>query len=74
MSAESLKIRIPEHLPIKQRRVLEMIAQGKPCKSMGQNEKTAEWHRMRLQDRCNLHNVADLTKLALRLGLAEVDV
>lgn len=82
MSAESLKVRIPEHLPFQERRVLEAVACGKPTKSIAVKGifrsyisiKTVERVKANLQRRVNLHNSADLTKLAIRIGLAEIDV
>lgn len=82
MSAASLKIRIPEHLPEPERKVLMEIAQGKSCKMMTipgvkrsrVGDKMAECYRSKLQHRVDLYSVAALTKLAIRIGLAEIDV
>lgn len=78
MSIESQKIRIPEHLTLGQRRVLEMIAAGMTTKEqadmMGISVKSVDYHRAKLKRKTNLHCEAELTKLAIRLGLATVDV
>lgn len=83
MSAASLKIRIPEHLPPQQREVLRWIVEGRPIKGgvmMAVKTKRMltvhgmEHHVGELKRRTGLQTNAELTKLALRIGLTEIDV
>lgn len=78
MSAQSLKIRIPEHIPTRQRRCLELLSQGKKyytiAQEMGISEKTVDFHLCKLRARTQLESNAQLIKLAIRIHLAEVDV
>ena len=82
MSAKSLTVRVACDLPETERRLLEGLAIGKPMKSIrikGDRKlyvtlKGLEYHRQRLQQRTDLHSLPELTKLALRLGLAQIDV
>lgn len=82
MSEASLKIRIAQHLHPMRRKVLVEIANGKSCKCMEIEgprgkliaPKTAEYHRRKLEEEVDLWSDAELTKLALRLGLTEIDV
>lgn len=64
-------------LTVREREVLQMIAEGKSTRgiaeSLGISAKTVETHRLRLMKKLELHNVADLTKFALREGLTTLD-
>ena len=82
MSTKSLTFRVACDLPETERRLLEALADGQTMKSIrmkGDRKpyvtlKTIEYHRQRLQQRTDLHSLPELTKLALRLGLAQIDV
>jgi DNA-binding CsgD family transcriptional regulator len=82
MSEASLRIRLACDLPFIERQVLEQTAMGRVCKEIkvhGEqkaqlSQKGIEYHKLRLRRRTDLHHDAQLTKLALRLGLAEIDV
>lgn len=78
MSEKSQKIRIACDLPKRQREVLRLIAEGYTSKAIGitldSSPKTIEYHRAELMKRIGLGDVAHMTKLALRLGLTEIDV
>jgi len=64
-------------LTIREREVLQMIAEGNSTRaiaeSLGISTKTVETHRLRMMNKLNLRNVADLTKFALREGLTTLD-
>ena len=55
MSAKSQEIRISEHLPKRQRQVLELLADGETTKGIGMalglSPKAVEWHRISLMRR-----------------------
>lgn len=82
MSVQSQAIRIPEHLPPIERRILAWLAGGHPLKAItftalgrkGLSIKTVEAYRASLQKRVGLYDLASLTKLALRIGLTTIDV
>jgi DNA-binding NarL/FixJ family response regulator len=60
-------------LSSRQREVLQLIAEGHGTKAIGDllhiSPKTVETHRAELMRRLNIHDVAGLTRLALREGL-----
>jgi len=62
-----------ERLTPRQREVLQLIAEGHTtrdiARSLGVSVKTIESHRLNLMDRLNIHNVADLTRYAIAIGL-----
>lgn len=78
MSKLSVQIRRPEDIPLRQRRVLELMASGENTKGialkMHRTSKDIDYHRKRLMDMVGLYSVAELTQLALRLGLIEISV
>lgn len=78
MSAQSLKIRIPENLTPQQRRVLELLASGMKMNSMASemdiSVKTVDYHLRLLRKKLRLFSTPELVKLAIRIGLAEIDV
>lgn len=78
MSEASLTVRISGHLTPRQREVLRLLAQGKSTKQsaaeLGISHKTVEFHRKLLMNRTELFSLPELTKLAVRIGLAEIDV
>lgn len=60
----------------REREVLKLIASGKSSKQiaaeLGIAFRTAVCHRYRIQTKLNVHNIADLTRAALRVGLIEL--
>jgi DNA-binding NarL/FixJ family response regulator len=59
-----------------ERMILQMVAEGLSNKEMAQrmhvSSKTVEYHRSRLMAKLNLHDVATLTRYAVRIGLVAV--
>lgn len=57
----------------RQREILTLIAQGQSTKSiartLGISTKTVETHRTQLMDRLGIHDIANLVRLAIRVGL-----
>jgi len=62
-----------EQLTGRQREILQLIAEGQNTKEIGEllkvSPKTVEYHRMKLMDCLNLHDVPGLVRFALRMGL-----
>jgi DNA-binding CsgD family transcriptional regulator len=62
-----------QRLTIRQREILQLIAEGQTTKQIGQilkvSPKTVEYHRMRLMTGLNLHDIPGLVRFALRAGL-----
>jgi DNA-binding NarL/FixJ family response regulator len=62
-----------EQLTSRQREILLLIAEGQNTKQIAGllklSPKTVEYHRMRLMDGLDLHDVAGLVRFALRVGL-----
>jgi len=62
-----------QRLTIRQREVLQLIAEGQNTKQIGGilkvSPKTVEYHRMKLMAGLNLHDVTGLVRFALRAGL-----
>jgi DNA-binding NarL/FixJ family response regulator len=62
-----------ELLTGRQREVLQLIAEGQNTKGIGGilkvSPKTVEYHRMKLMDSLNLHDIPGLVRFALRVGL-----
>jgi len=58
--------------------VLQLIAEGKSNKQiaaeLGVKFKTVDKHRQHLMSKLNIHDVASLTRYAMREGLIETDV
>ncbi len=61
----------------KERAVLQMLAEGMANKEMAQrlfiSPKTVEYHRAQLMRKLRLHDVAKLTRYAVREGLVQAD-
>jgi len=59
----------------REREVLQLVAEGKRTKEiatiLGVSVKTADAHRTRLMQKLDLHDVAGLTRYAIRQGLTE---
>jgi DNA-binding NarL/FixJ family response regulator len=62
-----------EQLTGRQREILQLIAEGRNTKGIGEilkvSPKTVEYHRLKLMNCLNVHDVAGLVRLALREGL-----
>jgi two-component system NarL family response regulator len=64
-------------LTARQRQVLRHVAEGEALKQIATqldvSVKTIETHRRQIMDKLDLHSVAELTKYAIRQGLANLD-
>ena len=62
-----------EQLTSRQREILQLVAEGQNTKQIAEilkiSPKTVEYHRMKLMDCLDLHDVAGLVRFALRVGL-----
>jgi len=62
-----------EQLTGRQREILQLIAEGQNTKGIAEvlkvSPKTVEYHRMKLMDCLNVHDVPGLVRFALRAGL-----
>ena len=62
-----------EELTGRHREILQFIAEGRNTKQIAEvlkvSAKTVEYHRMKLMDRLNIHDVPGLVRFALRAGL-----
>jgi DNA-binding NarL/FixJ family response regulator len=62
-----------EELTGRQREILQLIAEGQNTKGIAEilkvSPKTIEYHRMKLMDCLNVHDVPGLVRFALRVGL-----
>jgi DNA-binding NarL/FixJ family response regulator len=62
-----------EQLTGRQREILQLIAEGQNTKGIAEilkvSPKTVEYHRMKLMDCLNVHDVPGLVRFALRVGL-----
>ena len=62
-----------EQLTGRQREMLQLIAEGQNTKGIAEilkvSPKTVEYHRMKLMDRLNVHDIPGLVRFALRVGL-----
>jgi DNA-binding CsgD family transcriptional regulator len=62
-----------EPLTIRQREILLLIAEGQNTKKIAEilkvSPKTVEYHRMKLMNCLNVHDIPGLVRLALRAGL-----
>ena len=60
-------------LTLRQREILQLIAEGRSTREIADrlsiSTKTAETHRAQLMERLNIHDVAGLTRFAIRVGL-----
>jgi len=69
-----LKVESPSAtLTAREREILQCIAEGKTTKeiafSIHVSVKTVEAHRQRIMEKLNIHNIAELTKYAIREGI-----
>ena len=64
-----------ERLTPRERQVLQLVAEGKTTKEIAAilevSVKTVDAHRTNLMQKLDLHDVASLTRLAIRLGLVQ---
>jgi two-component system, NarL family, response regulator NreC len=64
-----------EELRDRERQVLQLVAEGKTTKDiaalLGISVKTAEWHRMKLMEKLDIHETAGLVRYAIREGLIQ---
>ena len=62
-----------EQLTGRQREILQLIAEGKNTKAIAEllkvSPKTIEYHRMKLMDCLNVHDIPGLVRFAMRVGL-----
>ena len=62
-----------EQLTIRQREILQLIAEGQNTKQIAEilkvSPKTIEYHRRKLMDSLDVHDVPGLVRFALRVGL-----
>ena len=67
---------LPELLSDREREVLQLFAEGKGTKeiadTLGLSPKTIEIHRLNLFAKLKVNNVVDLTRIALKEGLAHL--
>jgi RNA polymerase sigma factor (sigma-70 family) len=60
----------------REREVLQLLAEGKSTKEIADNlnvsVKTIETHRQQIMEKLNIHNIAELTKYAIREGLTSL--
>ena len=62
------------HLTPREREVIQLVAEGKSNKEIAavihRSPKTVDMHRQHIMNKLDLHNLADITKYAIREGLA----
>lgn len=77
MSGNADHIRLALHLSRRQQQVLRLISEGLTCEAAGHEigvtGKTVEFHRKQLMNKVKLHSTAELTRLAVRLGMVDVN-
>lgn len=66
-----------EQLTARQREILQLIAEGRNTKEIADvlnlSVKTVEYHRMKLMDRLNIHDIPGLVRFALQVGLIPLE-
>jgi len=64
-------------LTLRERETLQLIAEGKStadtAKLLNVSTKTIETHRKNIMDKLDIHNIAELTKYAVREGLTSIE-
>ena len=62
----------------REREVLQLLAEGKTTKQIGQtlhiSPKTVDAHRLRIMDKLQIDNIAQLTRFAIQEGLTEPEL
>lgn len=73
--ANAQTIASPELLTPRQREILQLIAEGRTTREIAErlcvSARTVETHRAQIMERLNLHDVASLTRFAIRSGLID---
>jgi len=66
-----------ERLTARQREVLQLIAEGRNTKRIADiltlSPKTVEYHRLKLMERLNIHDIASLVRFAMQTGIISND-
>lgn len=66
-----------EKLSEREREVLQLLAEGKSTKEIADvlfvSIKTIETHRQQIMNKLDIHNIAELTKFAIREGLTSIE-
>ncbi|HSC71677.1 MAG TPA: helix-turn-helix transcriptional regulator, partial [Candidatus Methylomirabilis sp.] len=66
---------LEETLTPREREVLQLVAEGKTTKEvaaiLGVSVKTADAHRTRLMQKLDIHDIAGLTRYAIRQGIVQ---
>lgn len=66
------------NLTAREREVLQLLAEGKSTKQAAEilfvSVKTIEGHRSQIMRKLNVHNIAGLTKFAIKEGLTSLDI
>ncbi len=69
---------VSSQLTDRERAILQMIAEGMSNKEMARRfsiaPKTVEHHRAQVMDKLGMHDVATLTRYAVRLGLVTAEL
>ncbi len=67
----------PSKLTAKEREVLQLVAEGLTTKEISSSlniaTKTVDNHRVNIMNKLDLHNIAELTKFAIRHGITHLD-
>jgi DNA-binding NarL/FixJ family response regulator len=74
---EGAKVGSPDRLTLRQREVLQLVAEGNTSKEiatkLGISAKTAESHRAEIMQTLGIHDTAGLVRYAIRLGIVSPD-
>jgi DNA-binding NarL/FixJ family response regulator len=75
LKATASKLRVKEPLSIQERRVLQLIAEGKSTKAIGDlldiSYKTVQSHRANIMSKLGIQDIAGLVRYAIRSGLVQ---
>jgi DNA-binding NarL/FixJ family response regulator len=67
-----------DSLTSREREILQLIAEGKDSKQIAfelcLSPKTVESHRRNIMEKLNIHNIAKLTKLAIKEGITNLEI
>jgi len=76
-SSEPVVTKDPIHLTAREKEILQLLAEGKSNKEIAmilhRSIKTVDMHRQKLMKKLDIHNLADLTKYALREGITTLE-
>jgi len=74
---EGAKIGSSDRLTVRQREVLQLVAEGNTSKEiatkLGISVKTAESHRAEIMQTLGIHDTAGLVRYAIRVGIVSPD-